>query len=199
MKTINKIKKELNCEIKKYSFFNNIKYIETDIGNFIIKKSNNNNLFINLERNDFDNYIDYKYKIDEYKVYPYIDDFNIDDNEKGLDVVYLMSKLHNKTSYFKEISEDEVKDVYENKKNKIREINEYYEYLRFIIEEKTYLSPTEIYLLKNISTIFICLDLVDKYLDEWYKIMKDKRRIRVSLIHNNLDLTHINYYGLDKL
>ncbi len=191
MKTINKIKKELKCDIKKCSFFNNVKYIETDIGNFIIKKSNDNNIFINLERNDFDNYIDYKYDIDNYKLYPYIDDFDIDDNEKGLDIIYLMSKLHNKTSYFKEISLDRVKDIYEHKKSQIEDLNTYYEYLRFIFEEKQYLNPTESYLLKNISIIFIALDMVNKYLEEWFKIMNTKKRVRISLIHNNLKLDHI--------
>ena len=191
MKTINKIKKELKCDIKKYSFFNNVKYIETDIGNFIIKKSDNDKVFIDLERNDFDNYIDYKYQVDDYKLYPYIDDFDIDENERGLDVVYLMSKLHNKTSYYKEINLYEIKKIYEQKKLKVHDLNEYYDYLRFSLEEKQFLSPTEIYLLKNISIIFISLDLVDKYLEEWYKIMQSKKRIRQSLIHNKLNLSHV--------
>lgn len=191
MKTINRIKKELNCEIKKYSFFNNVKYIETDKGNFIIKRVPDNKIFINLERNDFDNYINYKYAIEDYKIYPYIDDFDIDDDERGLDIIYLMSKLHNKTSYFKELTVDEIKNVYEKRKLQIRDLNEYYEYLRFFIEEKEYLSPTEIYLLRNISIIFICLDLADKYLEDWYEIIKNKKRMRISLLHNNLNLTHI--------
>ena len=163
MKIINKIKKELNCDIKKYSFFNNVKYIETDIGNFIIKKTDDNELFINLSRNGFDNYIDYKYAVDDYKLYPHIDNFEIEDDERGLDVIYLMSKLHNKTSYFKEVSLDEIKDM----------------------------TPTEMYLLPNLSIIFISLDLANKYLEEWYEIMQNKKRIRISLIHNNLDLSHI--------
>ncbi len=191
MKIINKIKKELNCDIKKYSFFNNVKYIETDIGNFIIKKTDDNELFINLSRNGFDNYIDYKYAVDDYKLYPHIDNFEIEDDERGLDVIYLMSKLHNKTSYFKEVSLDEIKDMYEKKKYLIKELNDYYEYLRFIIEEKQYLTPTEMYLLPNLSIIFISLDLANKYLEEWYEIMQNKKRIRISLIHNNLDLSHI--------
>ena len=191
MKIINKIKKELDCDIKKYSFFNNVKYIETDKGNFIIKKDNASDIFINLERNDFDNYIDYKYQVADYRIYPYIDNFEVDDNEKGLDIIYLMSKLHNKTNYFKEKSLDEIKEEYEKKKTKIKELQDYYDYLRFIIEEKKYLTPTEIYLLRNMSIIFICLDLANRYLESWYEIMQTKRRVRISLIHNNLNLDHI--------
>lgn len=191
MKTINKIKKELDCNIKKYSFFNNIKYIETDKGNFIIKKNNDNNIFLNLERNEFDNYIEYKYRIEDYNIYPYIDDLDIDMNEKALDIIYLMSKLHNNTSYYKNINIEEIKDIYEAKKIKIKELNDYYEYLRFIIEEKTNQTPSELYFLKNMSIIFIVLETIDKYLEKWYKLMKDKTSIRISLIHNNLELSHI--------
>lgn len=191
MKTINKIKKELNCEIKKYSFFNNIKYIETDLGNFIIKKCDNDNVYKNLERNNFDNYVDYKYEIDNYKIYPYIDSIEVDDNEKALDIIHLMTNLHQKTSYYKNISINEIKDIYEQRKSKIKELNDYYEYLRFIIEEKINLTPTELYFLKNMSIIFISLDNASRYLDKWYSIMQNKTSQRISLIHNNLDLTHI--------
>ena len=39
MKTINNIKQKLDLDIKKVSFYGNIKYIETNKGNYIIKKS----------------------------------------------------------------------------------------------------------------------------------------------------------------
>ena len=191
MKTINKIKKELKCDIKKYSFFNNIKYIETDLGNFIIKKSNPEKIFQNLERNNFDNYIDYKYEIDDYKIYPYIDSIDVDNAEKGLDMIHLISKLHLNTSYHKNISLEEIKEIYEEKKTKIKELNDYYDYLRFIFEEKIKHSPTELYFLKNMSIIYISLDTANQYLDKWYELMKNKDTIRISLMHNNLDLSHI--------
>lgn len=191
MKTINKIKKELKCDIKKYSFFNNIKYIETTVGNFIIKQNDNDQIYKNLERNDFDNYINYKYVIDDYKVYPYIDSIEVDDNEKALDIIHLMSKLHLSTSYYTNISINEIKDQYEEKKQIIKDLNDYYEYLRFIYEEKISHTPTELYFLKNMSIIFISLDNATKYLDKWYQIIKEKTSQRVSLIHNNLELSHI--------
>lgn len=190
MKTINKIKKELKCDIKKYSFFNNVRYIETNIGNFIIKKTNSD-VYKNLERNSFENYIDYKYVVDEYKLYPYIDNLDVDDNEKALDIIHLMSNLHSKTSYYKSITLEEIKDIYETNKNKIKELNDYYEYLRFIIEEKANMKISELYYLKNMSIFFISLDTANNYLDKWYEIMKDKTTYKVSLIHNNLDLSHI--------
>lgn len=191
MKTINKIKKELKCNIKKYSFFDNVKYIETDQGNFIIKESNNEEIYKNLDRNNFDNYIDYKYEIDNYKIYPYIDNIEVDTEEKGLDIIHLMSKLHLNTSYYKNISLNDINEFYEQKKEKVKELNDYYEYLRFIYEEKPIHTPTEIYFLKNMSSIFISLDMIGKYIEKWYKIMKEKNSTRTTLIHNNLNLSHI--------
>ena len=191
MKTINKIKKELNFNIKKYSFFNNVKYIETDKGNFIIKNKFNNKIYNNLDRSNIDNYIKYKYEIDDYYVYPYLNEIEIDDNEKALDIIYIISKLHNNTSYTKEISLEEIKDIYTEKKDKIKELREYYEYLRFIIEEKNIPSPSELYYLKNMSIIFIALDEIEQYLEEWYKIIKQEEKVRISLVHNNLELSHI--------
>ncbi|MBQ7104854.1 MAG: hypothetical protein IJN90_03260 [Bacilli bacterium] len=191
MKTINKLKKQLNCNITKYTLYNNIKYIETDKGNYIIKRKNNNDIYNYLNKNGYDNYINPIFEIDEYNIYPYLDDISVEDNEKALSIINLMSKLHAKTAYYKDISLEEIKDIYEYKKIKIKELNDYYDYLRFIIEEKDYPKPAELFLLKNISIIYICLDKVNIYLDKWYHISKTKTNIRNSLIHNNLEIDHL--------
>lgn len=191
MKTINKIKQELDLDIKKVSFYDKVKYIETNKGNYIIKKSIDNRIYRILEKNNYDNYIENINRINNYDIYPYIDDLEIDSNERALDLIYLMSKLHKSTSYYKNINILEIKDYYEKTFEKIKDLNNYYEYLRFMIEEKDYYTTSDIYFLKNLSIIFMSLDLASKYLEEWYRIMKDKKSIRISLIHNNLDLSHI--------
>jgi len=191
MKTINKIKNELDLDIKKISLYNKIKFIETNKGNYIIKKTFDNKVYRILEKNNFDNYIENTYKFNDYNLYPYIDDIEIDINEKALDLIYLMSKLHKNTSYYKNINIIELKEIYEAKKNQIKELNNYYDYLRFIIEEKNHYTTTDIYFMKNLSIIFMSLDLANKYLDEWYELVKEKTSIRISLIHNNLNLSHI--------
>lgn len=191
MKTINKIKKELNLDIKKISIYKNIKFIDTDKGKYIIKKSFNNKIYQILEKNNFDNYVRNIKNINDYNIYPYIEDLNIDINEKALDLIYLISKLHKNTIYYKNINTNEIKEIYENKKNQVKDLNNYYDYLRFIIEEKNNYNTTDIYFLKNISIIYLSLDLVDKYIEEWFTLMKDKTSIRMALTHNNLNLSHI--------
>ena len=191
MKTINNIKKELDLDIRKVSFYDNIKYIETNKGNYIVKKSIDNRIYRILDKNNYDNYIENIKTINNHDIYPYIDDLEIDSNERALDLIYLMSKLHKSTSYYKNINILEIKDYYEKTYEKIKDLNNYYDYLRFMTEEKDFYTTTDIYFLKNISIIYISLDLASKYLEEWYHIMKDIKSIRISLIHNNLDLSHI--------
>ena len=191
MKTINKIKNELNLDIKKVSLYNNIKYVETDKGNYIIKKAFDNKVFRILEKNNFNNYIGNIKTINGYNVFNYIDDIQIDVNERALDLITLMSKLHKLTNYYKNITIIEIKEFYEEKINYIKDLTNYYDYLRFIIEEKKHHTTTDIYFLKNLSIIYMSLDLVTKYVEEWYLIMKEKNSIRYSLIHNNLNLSHI--------
>lgn len=191
MKTINKIKKELHCQIKKYSFFNNIRYIETDLGNFVIKKEFDESFFHTLARNGFKNYIPSKYHIDHYNLYPYVDSYPIEDGEKGQDLIFLMSSLHNKTSFSKEMTTDQIKEFYENKKKIIADMTSYYNNLRFFIEDKKLPTPSEVFFLKNMSIIFISLNHCSKFLEDWYQKVQDKKRIRVSTIHNNLSLEHL--------
>ena len=89
MKTINKLKKQLNCNITKYTLYNNIKYIETDKGNYIIKRKNNNDIYNYLNKNGYDNYINPIFEIYEYNIYPYLDDISLEYNEHLIIKIYL--------------------------------------------------------------------------------------------------------------
>ena len=46
-------------------------------------------------------------------VYEYIEDVSISDEQKLLDLINIVSLLHNKTTYYKEINKDKIKDIYE--------------------------------------------------------------------------------------
>ena len=46
-------------------------------------------------------------------VYEYIEDNSIDDEQKLYDLINLISLLHNKTSYYKEVTNDKIKSIYE--------------------------------------------------------------------------------------
>ena len=58
------------------------------------------------------------------------------------------------------------------------------------------MSPVEYLIARNISKIYESLNYSKENINKWYELVKDKRRIRVVNIHNNLSLEH--YIKSDK-
>ena len=53
-----------------------------------------------------------------------------------------------------------------------------------------YTSPSEYEFVRNYSKIQASLLFAEQELSEWYELVKEKGKERVSLIHNNLELDH---------
>lgn len=123
-------------------------------------------------------------------VYEYIEDNSIDDEQKLYDLINLISLLHNKTSYYKEVTNDKIKSIYEELLGRVLYIEEYFNKMIFEIEDNVFISPSNNLLLNNSSKIFESLTFLKREIEEWYKISIDKNKMRVSLIHNNLELDH---------
>ena len=123
-------------------------------------------------------------------VYEYIEDNSIDDEQKLYDLINLISLLHNKTSYYKEVTNDKIKSIYEELLGRVLFLEEYFNKIIFEIEENVFISPSNNLLLNNSSKIFESLTFLKREIEEWYKISIDKNKMRVSLIHNNLELDH---------
>ena len=111
--------------------------------------------------------------------------------QKMDDLIDTVASLHNKTSYHKEVSEDKYQEIYDNIASNINYLkdlyNSYYDQLLIV----KYLSPSEYLLLRNISKIFSDLDFCQDKLDDWYNVIKNEKQQRVSVIHNNLDVSHL--------
>jgi hypothetical protein len=107
-----------------------------------------------------------------------------------LDMIDLVSLLHNKTTYFKEVDEDDYKKIYEDIIGNIEYLNSYYSDLISIIESKVYMSPSQYLLARNISKIFGALEYSRVKIDEWLKIIESKKKQRFVVLHNNLDIDH---------
>jgi hypothetical protein len=120
----------------------------------------------------------------------YVEDINMPKDQKMLDLINLVSLLHNKTTYYKNVDIDDYKKNYEDIKNNINYLFNYYNDLMNIIETKVYMSPSELLLATNISIVFNALKYCEYNLEEWYKGVTDKNRRRNVVIHNNLDLNH---------
>ena len=127
---------------------------------------------------------------DDVNVFEYVNDSSIDSEQKLIDLILLVSLLHNKTSYFREISNDKIKEIYEVLLGRVAYIEENLNMIIFEIEDNVFVSPSGSLLINNSSKVFESLTFVKNEIEEWYKLSIDKNKMRVCLVHNNLELDH---------
>lgn len=190
----NEILERYNLKINKCSLRGKVKIIDTDNGRYVLKKvsSSKKNIYDYLNTREFYNYPRVINKLeDDIEIAEYIDDVLVPSEQREEDLIYLIGLLHNKTSYYKEMSLDEVKKIYEDYSNRFYYIENYYLDLQNIIEKEEFMSPSNYLLARNISKVYYLLYLGKNYLEKWFSIVKDHRKIRYALIHGNIRSSHI--------
>ena len=192
MKTINELLKKYHLKPLRYEKNGHSFIIDTSDGRFVLKeKANNLDIYRYLESRSFHYYPEnISSEEDEYDIYPYIEEYIIPDEQKLLDLIDLVSLLHNKTTHYKEISEDEYKKIYEDIQNKISFLETYNSDKITIIESKVYPSPAEYLFERNITKLFSALTFCKEELEKWYEKVKLKQKKRLVIIHNDLRLNH---------
>lgn len=168
--------------------------LETTCGDFIIKPKNKdiNELYTYLTNRGFMNYpkiIDSSR--DEVNVFEYVEDIKLPKEQKCDDLIEIIASLHNKTSYFKEVSEDKFKSIYEDIKSNISYLSNYYNTLYEIGFNEVYASPSNYIFMRNYFKINAALEYANSELNNWYSLVTNETKIRVCLIHNNLELNHL--------
>lgn len=167
--------------------------LQTTSGDFIIKekKKNIGELYNYLISRHFDNFptlIDESRK--DVNVYEYVEGIKMPNDQKCEDLIELVASLHNRTCYFKEVSEDTYKEIYENIKSNIVYLKQYYDTKYNIYFREIYMSPSHYLFMRNFSKVMASLNFCEEELDNWYSLVKNETKIRVSIIHNNLELDH---------
>ncbi|MBQ2873293.1 MAG: hypothetical protein IJE89_04780 [Bacilli bacterium] len=102
----------------------------------------------------------------------------------------LLTLLHSKTTMYKEIDLDNYKYIYENINKEIEDIYNYYNTVMDNIESSIYMSPSNYLISRNISFIYSAINYAKRSIDAWYKLIENKRKVRVVVNHNNLSLDH---------
>lgn len=176
----------------KYKFLGKAIIVETDNSKFVIKKRNKNNLIYNYLNSRSFNYYP---KIlssddDDYQIFEYVEQIDMPDDQKMLDLIDLVALLHSKTTHYEEIDGEEYKKIYEDINNNILYLKSYYTDLLFIAESNVYMSPSQYMLALNISKIFGSLEFCQNEIEKWYKIVNEKKKQRLVVLHNNLELSH---------
>lgn len=117
-------------------------------------------------------------------------DIYLDKNQKGEDLIKIVALLHSKTSYFKNITKDTYKEIYDNLKNNIIFIDNHYSELYDKYLQEQYTEPSHYLFLRNYSLIYNACKYCLTKLEEWFNLVSTKEQQRVALVHNNLKLEH---------
>lgn len=125
-----------------------------------------------------------------YQLMEFIDEIDVPCEQKIFDLIDIVSLLHYKTTYFKEIDLDYYKGLYEDVLNNIEYLYSYYNDLISVIDEKEFMAPYEYVIARNIGKIYQVLDFSREQIELWYDSVKDNKKVRVVVIHNNLDFSH---------
>jgi len=190
MKEISELLKKNDIRALSYKRSGNVIIADTNIGKVVIKRNKNKDYIYNyLNTRNFDYYPEIIEK-ENYVVSKYVEDIDIPPEQKILDLIDLVSLMHSKTTHYKNISEDEYKKIYEDLMNNFEYLYEYYNDLISIIDDKVFMSPSEYLLARNISAIFKSIETGRGYVENWLKEVNGLNKLRMSIVHNNLDLSH---------
>jgi len=108
---------------KRYDYKKNARILTLNSEKVVIteRRKNKQELFSYLDSKDFQ----YALKPsnlsgdDFYEIYPYVLETVKSREEKAVDMMYILSLLHNETSYYKEMILDDIKAIYEDLDNRI--------------------------------------------------------------------------------
>lgn len=185
--------KEVNEILKKYNI-HGVRYKKEGkcivIDDTYVIKPNKTNIYEYLNYRNFSNYPDITIE-DSYEISEYINEIEIPNEQKMIDLITIVSNLHKKTTYYKKISEFNIEEIYEDIKNKLDSIKLYYDDLMNKVESTIYMPPSYYLLARNISFVYKMIEYSYNSLNKWKKNIEKIDKIRVSIIHNNLKLEHL--------
>lgn len=178
----------------KYTILNHCTLLESTSGNVIVKEKGNvdiRELYNYLSSRNFTNYPKLvEDNREDVNVFEYVENTLMPDEQKASDLIEILSNLHNKTTYFKDVTSDTFKEIYENVLSNILYKEKFFNDLMAEAEDNVFPSPSEHLLLNNSYKIFEAIEFCKSELEEWLTLVRDIKKERVSLIHNNVKLEH---------
>lgn len=161
---------------------------------YVVKKLNNSSLkekYDYLKSRNFINFPPVLFEQNDYEVTKYLHDLKMGDYEKIEDMIYLLTLLQNKTTFYKEVDLDEVKKIYEETKEELEYLYHYYQAIQTMVEEEIYMSPANYYFILRVSNIYHVLNNGLFYIEKWYSLVHHKKTLRFVFNHNNLVMDHL--------
>ena len=177
----------------KITLKNHIYLIESSSGKYILKKQNKDLFVLNsyLFKRGIDCYPELERNFNENEnLIEFVNPIDIPKEQLISEMGKSLGILHNKTLYEKSISTDDVKEIKDNIQNNVIYLNSKYKETIKKILLKSFYSSKEYFFIRNYYKIQEALDFCKNEIDEWYLLYKDKKEMKISLIHNNLSLDH---------
>lgn len=194
MKKVNLLLDKYGININKYSYKNNAIIISSDKGDYVLKKKKRDDkkeIFDYLSSRGFSSFL---FPInnfdDDYEIYDFLTEVKTLNEEKAIHLIDILSELQIRTTTYKEFTLDEIKEIYEEKKELVDFFFQYYNELEEVFSNEIYPAPYQYLLLNNVSKIYNSLQYSKMLIEEWYsEITKNKKR-RIVLLHNHLTMEH---------
>lgn len=193
MNKINKLIDNYDLRLNKYTIKGKTILLDTDKGLLALKnktRSNDSNILSYLDSRSFNYYPKIIYDSDDYVVSEGIKEIDMPIEQKMSDLIDLVSLLHSKTTHYKEVDLDDYQKLYEDIKNNIIYLRSYYEDYLDVAFNHVFMSPSEYLFSRNSTKIFAALYYAENELEKWYKLVHEKRKQRLVVLHNNLELSH---------
>ncbi len=127
---------------------------------------------------------------DGVNVFSYVEDVSYPPEQKAQDLVLLLASLHQKTTFYKDVSLDTYQEIYEQIDGNILYLKNYFNQLFDDYFLEIYPSMSHYLFLRNASKILASLDFAKRELDNWFDLVKEEKRQRVCLIHNRVSCDH---------
>ena len=179
-----------NISNKKITIRNNTRILDDKIVIKNKKRDDIDDIYGYLKSRSFD-YFPYPIEMnDKYEVYPYLKDMYEPYEQKAMDLMNLLSLLHSKTTFYREVDIDRNKEIYEDIEQKLEYLDSFYNDLINKIEKEVYMSPSSYLIARNINIIFDSIYYARDSLDKWYEKVRNNKNERVVNIHNNISLEH---------
>lgn len=184
-----------NESIQKIELRDSVKIITTNQHKYLLKKQkryHQEKVYQQLEERGFSHFLKPLQRLDtKEEVFPFIEEKKYYPEEKAIDMMHVLSLLQNKTTYYKDFSLDEMKQIYEEIKSKINYLFAYYQDLEEIFLKEVFPSPCVYLFQRNISLLFSSLLFAQQNLEEWYQMISERKQCRFVLVHHKFCLSHL--------
>ena len=178
--------------MNKITLINNVKIKNNKDEIIVSKKSDKDILYLfnylnSRNFNSIPKILDYHDKVYNYE---FVNELHMPKEQKARDIIKLISILHTKTTYYKEVGKDKYKTIYEELYDNIYYIEEYYNNLISNFEKEEFMSPSKYLIARNFNIINSSINFSKNELESWKDLVADKTKQRVCVVHNNLKTNH---------